>query len=396
RHGTISQNLGALAANLADSFGTAGGILAVLGLWWLLRHRRDVGIALVLAFLTTGPLFMAYANPPLGGLLAGVFARFYILPSIPLAMIIGFGSWQLLEWVARIVSATLQARQPHFRFAASGLVSVLLLAVVIGPASGRYDSVDQSDNRMTINFVRDMLAPLDRDAILLTEGDTAVLGTWYAQNAEGYRPDVTVIAVPLLHFQWYIDEMRRRHPDVTIPFEAIDIAGKPATDLVVDANFALRPIYYVGVIDEAFPAGYGELRTGFARKFALAADVTDPFDYVRTHIEELEGYHFPTRSYPTSTWENWESSYYSGAAFDLANAYELVDVATAVHWYRTAIRINPGNGAAYKNLAILLSANSGQPAEIADLLEQYLVMAPQDPEAETIRASIAQLRGTSP
>ena len=164
----------------------------------------------------------------------------------------------------------------------------------------------------------------------------------------------------------------------------------------MNANFAKRPVYYVGIIDEAFPAGYGELRTGFARKFVLAADAIDPFAFVRANLERLTSYRFPTRLYPPTSWENWESVYYGGAAFDLANAYESTDVATAERWYRTAIELGPRLPAAYKNLAILLSANGGQPAGIADLLETYLKLAPKDPEAAKIRESITRLRGTGP
>lgn len=396
QHGTVGGNLTALATNLIDSFGLAGCVLAALGLWWLARHRPVVGLALVLSFVTAGPVFLAYANPPLGGLLSGIFARFYILPSVPLAVIVGCGAFQLVVWITRLAMRTRWAVAPGFRVVASGVVAALLVTVAAGPAVARYPSIDQSANFMTINFIRDILAPLDQDAILLTEGDTAVLGTWYAQSVEGYRPDVVVVAVPLLHFQWYIDQFRRQHPDVTIPFERADIAGQPVTERVLNANFAKRPVYYVGIIDEAFPAGYGELRTGFARKFVLAAHAIDPFAFVQANLGRLTSYHFPTRLYPPTSWENWESTYYGGAAFDLANGYESSDVATAERWYRTAIELGPRLPAAYKNLAILLSANGGQPSGIADLLETYLKLAPKDPEATKIRESITRLRGTSP
>jgi hypothetical protein len=155
-------------------------------------------------------------------------------------------------------------------------------------------------------------------------------------------------------------------------------------------------LYYVGVIAETFPAGYGELRTGFARKFVAAGAAGDAFSYVREHLAVLEGYRFPQRTFPVTTWENWESTYYGNAAFDLANAFETTDVAVAERWYRTAIELAPGSPAAYKDLAILLSTNGGRPSEVADLLENYLLRAPQDPEAITIRASIERLRVAAP
>jgi hypothetical protein len=395
RQGTVTNNLTAFATNLINSFGPAGLLLAAIGVWWLARRQPAAGIAIILAFVTAGPLFLAYANPPLGGLLSGIFARFYILPSIPLAMMIGCGAFQVLTWVRSLPSM----RGPtggRLRVAAAGLTGVLLLAVAAGPAVARYPSIDQSANYVTINFIEDLLAPLDQDAILLVEGDTAVLGTWYAQDVEGYRSDVVVVAVPLLRFQWYVDQFRRQHPDIEIPFEAFEVAGLPVTDRVVSANFGRRPIYYVGVIDEAFPAGYGEIRTGFARKFVPAAIAGDPFEFVRANLDALAAYRFPTRPYPPTSWENWVSAYYSGAAFDLANGHETSDVAAAEVWYRTAIQLGPGLPAAYKNLAILLSANGGDPLEEADLLVTYLQLAPQDPEAAAIREAITRLRETSP
>lgn len=395
RHGSVGDNLAAFFSSMFGAFGPVGVLLAVAGLWWLARRRRTIGAALVLAFAVTGPGFLAYANPPLGGLLSGVFARFYILPSIPVAITVGCGAWQIATWAGTLAGRA-AGHQPRFRLAASASLAALLVLSAAAPAAGRYASVDQSSNSMTINFVKDLLAPLDHDSILLTEGDTAVLGTWYVQNVEHYRPDIVVIAVPLLYYQWYIDEMRREHPEIVIPFQASDVIGSSVTDKVLNANVATRPVYYVGVISESFPSGYGELRTGFARKFVPVAQANDPFAFVRTHLSSLTAYHFPTRAYPPTSWEAWESTYYGGAAFDLANAYESIDVATAEAWYREAIKLAPSLPAAYKDLAILLNAKGGRSAEIVDLLQRYLVLAPNDPEAPTIHALIDQLQSPSP
>ena len=397
-HGSIGENMSAYARDLLDSFGPAGLLLATLGAGVLARRRPWVGLALVLAFLFSGPLFLAYANPPLSGLLAGVYARFYILPSVPLAALVGTGAFKAGLWAVQLARRVGNPSLRPVRVAAPAVLGLLLIALTAVPAAARTSSVDQSGNRMTIDFIRDLLSPLDQHAVLLAEGDTSVLGTWYVQNVERFRPDVDVIAVPLLYFQWYIDAERRGHPDVVIPFQADQVLNPPVpvTEKVVSANFHQRPIYYVGVINEAFPAGYGELRTGFARKFVLSSDAGDPFAYVRSHLGALSEYHFPTRSYPSSSWENWESTYYAGAAFDLANAYETVDVPTAERWYRTAINLNPNSAAAYKDFAILLMAHGGSPAEEVDLLRRYLQLAPQDQQADAIRATISRLGGTAP
>ena len=69
----------------------------VLGLWWALRNRRGEGLALLVAFAVSGPVFVAATRTAFPGKLTkGIVARFYILPSIPLAIVAGLGAWWLL------------------------------------------------------------------------------------------------------------------------------------------------------------------------------------------------------------------------------------------------------------------------------------------------------------
>src|SRR5207247_1593357 len=66
--------------------------------------------------------------------------------------------------------------------------------------------------RYTETFGRNLLEPLERDAILLTNGDNDSFPLWYLQEVEGARRDVTVINLPTAGLGWWIAEPRRRDP----------------------------------------------------------------------------------------------------------------------------------------------------------------------------------------
>jgi hypothetical protein len=155
-------------------------------------------------------------------------------------------------------------------------------------------------------------------------------------------------------------------------------------------------VYYVGVINDKFPSNYDEMRVGFAREFVPKGTAPDPFAFARSNLALVEGFHYPTRSYPADSWETWESGLYAAVAFDVANALESVDGGQAEQWYRRAIQLGPNTPGPYKNLAILMQARGESGREIADLLEQYLALAPNDVDAATIREFIATERAAQP
>jgi 4-amino-4-deoxy-L-arabinose transferase and related glycosyltransferases of PMT family len=381
-HGSVLENFAVFFGYLPDGFGVGGCVLAVAGLW-ALRRARIVGLALITCFVVAGPVFLAYANPPIPpGIIRGIIARFYILPSVPFAVIAGLGAHEILMALDSVL------RSVRFRRLApmvAGVAAVVMLALPLSTAAAHWAITDQSSNYVTRNLTEDLLRPLEPNAILLTVGDTSILGSWYIQHAEGYRPDVTVVALPLLTSPWYVQQLRRQQPDLVIPFDVYAPANGADTGKLVDANIAKRPVYYVGVITDKFPPNYDELRVGFARQFVPKGQAPDPFAWARTHLAELEQFKFPTQTFPDWTWETWEAAFYSSVAFDIANAYEQVDTSKAEGWYRRAITLGPDNPGAYKNLAILLNSESRNHDEVVALLQQFLRLSPNDPDAQTIR-----------
>ena len=390
QHGHVNDVLRLFGAYLLDAFTPVGLVLALVGTWWLARRRPWEGSAVGLAFIFTGPFFLALANPSLETpIFEGILQRFYILPSIPYAIAIGCGSFQFFSWV----------RQPLPRKLVVPItlgLGLALLAMPIILAATRFASVDRSSDRVALNYGIDVLAPLEKDALILTRGDENFGPIAYIQNVEGVRTDVVALDVELLRLSTYVDQIRRAHPEITIPFRTYDGGKKQSLNTLIAANIQDRPIYFLGNMPEtAFAAGYDQEHVGLATKLVPKGAAADPRALLLLNPQLYSTLHYPDRAYPADSWETVIAARYGKVAFEAAYALQSAGRPGTEDLYRKAIRLLPDFSGSYKNLAITLQ-DEGRNAEAADLLEQYLARSPDDAEVDKIRTQIDALRGSSP
>jgi hypothetical protein len=97
---------------------------------------------------------------------------------------------------------------------ASTILRLAGIAVVASPVALNWSAVDRragADPTAARDSARDLLDRVPRGGILLAAGDNDTYPLWYAQRVEAYRPDVTVVTIPLLGVAWYRRELARRH-----------------------------------------------------------------------------------------------------------------------------------------------------------------------------------------
>jgi tetratricopeptide (TPR) repeat protein len=85
------------------------------------------------------------------------------------------------------------------------------------------------------DYAYNMLAPLERNAILFTNGDNDTFPLWYEQQGEGFRKDVNVINLSLLNTDWYIRQLRDQEPKVPMSVSDGDLSQ------VREAGYLLDP-----------------------------------------------------------------------------------------------------------------------------------------------------------
>jgi tetratricopeptide (TPR) repeat protein len=100
---------------------------------------------------------------------------------------------------------------------------VVLVVCSILPARYHWFRHDRSRNYIARDYAYNMLAGVEPDAILFTNGDNDTYPLWYIQNVEGFRTDVRVANRSLLNTSWYVKQLRDEEPRVPISFTDAEI-----------------------------------------------------------------------------------------------------------------------------------------------------------------------------
>jgi hypothetical protein len=118
---------------------------------------------------------------------------------------------------------------------AVGLAFILSLFILAG---NNWSQVDASHDLRAEQFGRDVLNQAPAHAIVFAKGDRAVFTLWYFHFALKNRPDLAIVAMDLLHFDWYQQTLQTYYPDLSVP------GPFPFATTVVAANPG-RPVCYV-------------------------------------------------------------------------------------------------------------------------------------------------------
>lgn len=117
--------------------------------------------------------------------------------------------------------------------ALSWVAGAALIALAALPAIGRFDpqahskwfTHDRSQNRIAYEYAYNILAGLDEDAVLFTNGDNDTFPIWYLQEVEHFRRDVTVVNLSLVNLPWYVKQLKRLEVPVALSYTDQEIDG---------------------------------------------------------------------------------------------------------------------------------------------------------------------------
>jgi 4-amino-4-deoxy-L-arabinose transferase-like glycosyltransferase len=206
---------------------------------WILFATATIGVIAYLN-LKAGPSYGAGFLPANAPHEARERDYFFMLAFVCWGMWAGFGAVSLMR---RAVSGRLQAL---------GAVIALLPVFLNWSAVNRRGEPGASEAR---DAARRILASAPRSAIVLARGDNEAYPVWYMQEVERLRPDVTVIVVPLLPAQWYRAELERRH--ALLPRQLVTTwkgVGPSLVAICEKAAAMRRPVAHAGTGPEGrFP-----------------------------------------------------------------------------------------------------------------------------------------------
>jgi hypothetical protein len=219
------SRIGAWAEFLVSQFKVWG---VALGLWGgTALHERDRGLSwgLLGAFGAVTLYAIGYNTTD---------SYVYLLPAFGVfAIWIAFGLKDIRERVA----AT-PRRIPAWLLAGGVL---LLAALPLTSLGMNWSRSDLSRDRQAQDYVEQSLAALPSDALVLATGDRETFALWYARwvTPGDFRGEV--IALPLLHLDWYREQVQARNPDLALP--SVVLTEEQLAAELIRNNAGRRPVF---------------------------------------------------------------------------------------------------------------------------------------------------------
>ena len=148
----------------------------------------------------------------------------FVIPSVVIFSVwVGLGLGQSIG----VATALMRRSQQSWRFGplieklGTLRVSVALSVLAIGLVPGtslalNYGSQNLRGDDSALQYAKARLDALPEGAVVVSDSEADVFSLWYLEHVVEPERDVATIALPLLQFDWYWDDLRRMYP-VQVP-----------------------------------------------------------------------------------------------------------------------------------------------------------------------------------
>jgi len=256
--GHLLERLDAFLLGTCQSFGAVGTVLALLGIMSGWRRDRATWVALLVAFLCTGPLFAAMnAFDIHSDYRVLFFERFATMSHVPVAVLVGLGA----AWAAQrlgdpeLIPSLPPQRAAAFSRAAFGLVAI----VAIAPLLDSTVVFDFAEDTRGATYAHDLVDSATDGALVLLKSDMASQAALFACAVEHRCGDRIVVTPGQLWMPWKKRELQRRYPALPLPPD--DVAA-PARWLA-EHNQKTRAVFvHPELLDEVVRGDLASLPSG--------------------------------------------------------------------------------------------------------------------------------------
>lgn len=345
--------------------------LSFLGIGVMWKRDRILSLALLLAFLISGPIFITYAGFPLtGSFILGVYERFFLLSSIILLIPFSVG----ILWLSTLLSSLLSRKI---------YITVFQLVFFIIPLTLLFYNFPKTDlSSVTIGdtYSEDLLNALPLHTLLVFNGDTLVFNTWYVHYVRNVRPDVS-----LYNFG---GELQNKSANAVLQTEKIEKQADSKIDSLVNTlieRSKSRPVFSSILFEPTKDTKkITWIPLGLVYELHLSSDPLPPHDgYIAQQEKIWSSFRIPTvEDEKKNVYHNLTIAEFPTAFSDTAVATgtfiytHYADSTNAVKYYKKAIEIDSGNAKAYETLGAYYMGVGGKCPEIAENLTAAIQLNP--------------------
>ena len=240
-------------------------IMGLLGLCWqAFVSKRGIEQFWVVFFLffMTGIAIVLYLNqPPMQPrerdyAFAGSFYAY--------AIWVGMGVAAIWAWLSKALKPQNKEEKRTDTLLAAVVAAVVAVLVPLQVVSQTWDDHDRSGRYATRDFGMNYLSSVDQNGIIFTNGDNDTFPLWYAQEVEGYRPDVRVVNLSYLTTDWYARQLTHPYYESA----AVDMLATPE-------DYAYDRLQYSRIAEDADKRGEVDALTALRTLYAAAGETDD-------------------------------------------------------------------------------------------------------------------------
>ena len=183
------------------------GIPFLIGLFGLYYHwKKDEKRALIVTafFLLTGVFLAVYFNMQEPQPRERDY--FFVYSFLAFCIWIAMGVLALAEYARK----ELKIKRPEL--AGYAALAFSLIMVPGNMLRTNYHMMSRHGHYLAWDHSYNLLQSVEKDAILITNGDNDTFPLWYLQDVEGIRRDVRVVCLSLLNTDWYILQLKNERP----------------------------------------------------------------------------------------------------------------------------------------------------------------------------------------
>jgi hypothetical protein len=196
------------------------GIPFFIGLFGVFYHfRRDWKLALVFffAFLLFGIITALYQNQQDPQPRERDY--FYVGAYMIFCLWIAVGVAGIIEWFMKVLKESIPVVP-----IVSAILIVCALLVPLNMLRANYKYLDRHNNYFPYDYAYNLLQSVEKDAILITNGDNDTFPLWCLQAVYGIRQDVRIVNLSLAQTDWYNLQLKNSRPygALTVPMTYTD------------------------------------------------------------------------------------------------------------------------------------------------------------------------------
>ena len=248
-------------------------VLAVWGVLCLLRYGSRAVRLSVIAHLSGYVLYVVVfhklANLDLRPLFLGVQARFWQQANMYVFIWAACGVQQLTGMFLSLqpkssdhtdATDTVGQQRSGLQHPGNLLVAALSLLYAAAQIASQYQRSDHSESTHFIQNGRKILHSFPPHSVILLNGDLNNNVIKYPQSCEGIRPDVHLLSLQLMTWDWFVPMQRANYGNVTFPGTRyhVNYADSFTMRQFMDRNSRKHPIFLCGPWKEG---DYSNVRT---------------------------------------------------------------------------------------------------------------------------------------